>query len=1074
MGIAKSGWRKNPSGGLTWTYGNYGGPGWSADEFTAPKATPDWKVPPIDELDSIFFQHDKSYQKAEDIYELSGKTGADACERNRAILVADAVMILSIEAFLQPGIVKTDDAIAAAQQARSAFLAKTIYDVGNAVCVNPLVSNIGDPFTGMSWSGVDPATNTTTTSALNWVAPRRDPLVLDLDGGGITTSGINTSSPILFDQDGDGTKTATGWIASGEAIVVRDLNGNGTVDSGRELFGDNTILTHGARAGQTAANGFEALADLDSNGDGKFDANDADFASVKLWKDLNQDGVSQAAELFSFADLGVSSINVAGTASNVNLVNGSGGATGNTQTFAGSFTKADGTAGDSGTAQLAGSLLLSNNNFYREFTDDPALTAEALALPQMTGSGLVRDLRPAMSLGTAQALDLQAKLSVFAADTTKAQQLSHLDALVQSWGNTSAMPTSIKTSTALANTAAGSGSMTAIAQFAQSNPTLYAHITALEQFNGQTILDKWVRASGNTNTVSFSTEQAALIQQAYDALKESVYGALITQTRLKPYLDSIQLSVDETGVHFDITAAVALVETKATTDSLNAVTDLIDLQKYATTTASAVGWQPYQTLGNILETTTITPELQSLLTSERIESLGATGTSFTVTNTAGSTVLGNSNANSIVGAGGSDQLYGLAGNDTLYANGSSDTLDGGAGDDTLAVTGSQYVSGTTFIGGNGNDTITGAYWNNTYVFNLGDGQDTVNNYNAGYSGYTDVLKFGAGIAATDVTPVRFGEDLVFKLAGGTDQITFKNWFADGSGVYQIEQVKFADGTVWTSAQVNAKLNVQTGTAAAETINGLTDRYNMISGLAGNDILNGANSSDYIDGGIGDDTMAGQAGNDTYIVDSVNDIVVENTSEGLDSVESSVTYALSTNVENLLLTGTAEINATGNTENNLLTGNSATNILTGAAGDDKLDGKAGADILVGGAGNDTYVLGHGYGADLIRENDATVGNTDVALFDSDIAASQLWFVHTGNDLEVSVIGTTDKLTVENWYLGSQYHVEQFKTSDGKTLLDSQVQNLVSAMAAFSPPAAGETTLSASYSASLNPVIAANWL
>ena len=233
--------------------------------------------------------------------------------------------------------------------------------------------------------------NTATTLALNWVAPRRDPLVLDLDGGGITTSGINPAAPILFDQDGDGTRTATGWIAAGEAIVVRDLNGNGLIDSGRELLGDNTILTHGPNAGQTAANGFAALADLDANAsgvaDGKFDSSDVAFSSVKLWKDLNQDGVSQSTELFTFAQLGVQSINVTGTASNVNLGGG------NTQTFSGSFTRVGGQTGASGTAQLVGSLLLTNNNFYRQFTDDPALTPAALARPQMTGSGAVRDLR---------------------------------------------------------------------------------------------------------------------------------------------------------------------------------------------------------------------------------------------------------------------------------------------------------------------------------------------------------------------------------------------------------------------------------------------------------------------------------------------------------------------------------------------------------------------------------------------------------------------------------------------------------------------------------------------------------
>jgi hypothetical protein len=479
---------------------------------------------------------------------------------------------------------------------------------------------------GWNSNGINPLTNTATTSALNWVAMLFDPLVLDLDGGGITTSGINPAAPILFDMNGDGTKTATGWIAAGEAIVVRDLNGNGLIDSGRELFGDNTVLTTGARAGQLAAHGFEALADLDMDAhgvaDGKFDANDTAFASVKLWKDANQDGVSQSSELFTFAQLGVQSINVSGSTSNLNLTNASGQATGNTQTFAGSYTKTTGAVGDAGTAQLAGSLLLANNNFYRSFSDDPVLTPSAQALPQMQGSGLVRDLRQALSLGTAQAATLQTQLSQYAADTTRTQQLSHLDALIQSWGATSAMPTSIQTSTTLGDPQAGAGSITAVAQFAQSNPTLYAQITALEQFNGQTILDHWVRASGSVNVVSYSAQQEAFIHQAYDALKDSVYSALVVQTRLKPYLDSIGLVVDETGVRFDTAATQALVQTRALADAFNTVTDLLELQRYAGETVKAVGWPIYATLEHVLETVAVTPDIQSLLSAQRIASLG--------------------------------------------------------------------------------------------------------------------------------------------------------------------------------------------------------------------------------------------------------------------------------------------------------------------------------------------------------------------------------------------------------------------------------------------------------------------
>ena len=121
----------------------------------------------------------------------------------------------------------------------------------------------------------------------------------------------------------------------------------------------------------------------------------------------------------------------------------------------------------------------------------------------------------------------------------------------------------------------------------------------------------------------------------------------------------------------------------------------------------------------------------------------------------------------------------------------------------------------------------------------------------------------------------------------------------------------------------------------------------------------------------------------------------------------------------------------------------------------------------------YMMGRGYGGELIQENDATAGNTDVMSFLAGVTSEQIWFRHVGNCLEVSIIGTTDTALIQNWYLGNQYHVEQFKTSDGKTLLDSKVQELVNAMAAFTPPAIGQLTLPASYQPSLLPVIGVDW-
>ena len=220
-------------------------------------------------------------------------------------------------------------------------------------------------------------------------------------------------------------------------------------------------------------------------------------------------------------------------------------------------------------------------------------------------------------------------------------------------------------------------------------------------------------------------------------------------------------------------------------------------------------------------------------------------------------------------------------------------------------------------------------------------------------------------------------------------------------------------------------------------------------------------------------MIGGLGNDTYVVDDPLDVVTEAASAGIDGVQSALAYVLGSNVENLTLTGTSAVNGTGNGLDNALVGNAGANTLNGGAGNDTLNGAAGADILIGGTGNDSYVIGNGYGGELIQENDATVGNVDTLLFNAGVSIEQIWFQHLGNDLKVSIIGTNDTATVQNWYLGSQYHVEQFKTSDGRTLLDSKVQDLVNAMASFAPPALGQTTLPPTYQPVLVPVIGADW-
>jgi Ca2+-binding RTX toxin-like protein len=143
-------------------------------------------------------------------------------------------------------------------------------------------------------------------------------------------------------------------------------------------------------------------------------------------------------------------------------------------------------------------------------------------------------------------------------------------------------------------------------------------------------------------------------------------------------------------------------------------------------------------------------------------------------------------------------------------------------------------------------------------------------------------------------------------------------------------------------------------AKAVLLNG-EEGNDSLQGGAGNDILQGGAGNDRLDGGSGADTLVGGSGDDAYVVDNLKDQIIENVSEGTDKVESSISWTLGNNLENLTLTGNAAINGTGNAQANILSGNSGKNILTGGAGDDTMDGAAGVDTLIGGKDNDTYLV-----------------------------------------------------------------------------------------------------------------------
>ncbi|MBI5901316.1 MAG: hypothetical protein HZB40_19110, partial [Rhodocyclales bacterium] len=219
------------------------------------------------------------------------------------------------------------------------------------------------------------------TSQSNAPQTRRDPLILDLDSNGIATTNAATND-IHFDHDANGFAESTGWLNPNDAYLAWDRNGNGTIDSGNELFGDQTTLRSGAKA----VSGLQALAEWDTTKDGQIDAADTRYNDLRVWRDLNQDGISQTNELQTLTDAGIAAISLVGTATNAPSD-----ANGNTLTRTSSFTRTDTSTGASGEVAFKRDTALSIPTATYLVTDTIA------AQPDLSGYGNLLDLHQALA-----------------------------------------------------------------------------------------------------------------------------------------------------------------------------------------------------------------------------------------------------------------------------------------------------------------------------------------------------------------------------------------------------------------------------------------------------------------------------------------------------------------------------------------------------------------------------------------------------------------------------------------------------------------------------------------------------
>lgn len=272
-------------------------------------------------------------------------------------------------------------------------------------------------------------------------APGYDPLTVDLNNDGHMSA--PRAAGAYFDMAHDGFAESSGWVQAGDALVVRDLNHNGSIDSGAELFGDQTRLATGA----LAANGYTALADLDSNHDGVFSAQDAAWGEVMLWKD-NGDGVTQPGEVVALTEEGVAALKL--SYSTVNALDAAGNIL--------AQTNSTGAALEDGTSVATGTFLLASDPTDTVPLEYLPLNDSIAALPELAGSGLTYDLSQAMARDSV----LQAMVASVASSTDYAALPAQFEHLLLRWTHADAVPL-------------GSRGLTMNAQ----------HLAVLESFYGQ-------------------------------------------------------------------------------------------------------------------------------------------------------------------------------------------------------------------------------------------------------------------------------------------------------------------------------------------------------------------------------------------------------------------------------------------------------------------------------------------------------------------------------------------------------------------------------------------------------------
>ncbi len=848
--------------------------------------------------------------------------------------------------------------------------------------------------------------------------PKADPVIIDLNGNGIETL---AGKGVFFDHGGDGARERSGWVAATDGLLVRDLDGDGRITSGQELFGNSTRL----KDGSIASNGFQALNDLDNNLDGLLDNNDSAWSSLQIWQDLNSNGVTDAGELYSLAQAGITAIDIRYATSSWTDSNGQ------------EHRQNAEVQWSDGHKTISTDVWFDVDLDERDQGYDTSITEEVLRLPEARGFGNLPDLRQAMLRDT----ELQALVNRYLAEADAGKKAALLDQVIYQW--------------------AGAGDIPATVDFTVSRQ----QVAVLEKLTAQSITGLVRRDSG------------PVLLAEYEKFKSFTGAQLLAQTTFYEEMKNVVLSGYSSGpkdltLSYRNTAELySRLYQSGDYAHLQEVSQLlINLCVYSDTNRQRLAELHYYASLRY-------PGMAEYLSHDP---------EFSVT---AETIRKKQN-NFFWGGEGNQTIEATTGNNIIYGGKGNDALWGGKGDDT-------YI----FNVGDGRDTIYDSGGNMGYVYHpRGASEEQLLEW-AVQSG-KDQIVFGEGITPDQLTLTRIDNHLTINFKNSNDGIFI--WYYFTRSEYHVENFIFSDGTVWDLADIMARTvgsdagSMMDADVAGDEIHagGGDDTLNgnigndMLYGDEGDDELYGDEGDDILSGGKGEDWLNGGAGNNTYLFnigDGQDYIYAESYDEpghdtlrfGADITAEAVhltrhnknlVIAVGDGTDNITIRdyfsetapflqqiifadGTVwdtaaiidhipvdkELELTASEEGGGLEGGNSNDTLTGLSGDDDLYGNDGDDTLTGGAGqddlnggdgSDTYIFNAGDGQDSIFDftgSDSPAHN--IVLMGEGLWAEDALVGREGNHLIIQFRGSEDRLKIYNFFAYNSRPVDQIRFADG---------------------------------------------